>query len=90
MLLVAFFLYSAHWLTINGDQPSIPENPPPISKEAQRQECLDPGVKSDIMKPKSKVKTEAGKGKLKLKLQEKVELKPITTHELSVVRLHFL
>ena len=78
-------MLTAHWLAINGEQPSIPENPPPVSKDAQRQECLDPGLKNDIMKPKPKIKTEPGKGKLKVKLTEKVELKPLTTHELSVV-----
>ncbi|XP_043996368.1 transcription initiation factor TFIID subunit 6 isoform X1 [Gambusia affinis] len=32
----------AHWLSIEGVQPSIPENPPPASKEQQKAESTEP------------------------------------------------
>ena len=35
----------AHWLSIEGVQPTIPENPPPLERDLQRQESIDP-VKS--------------------------------------------
>lgn len=33
---------AAHWLAIEGVQPSIPENPPPLSSESQKQEGINP------------------------------------------------
>uniref|UniRef100_UPI00358F8747 transcription initiation factor TFIID subunit 6 isoform X2 n=1 Tax=Myxine glutinosa TaxID=7769 RepID=UPI00358F8747 len=38
----------AHWLSIEGVQPSVPENPPPIPKEQQKKESTEP---LRIMKP---------------------------------------
>ena len=32
----------AHWLVIDGVQPTIPENPPPVSKDEQQLECVNP------------------------------------------------
>lgn len=32
----------SHWLAINGVQPAIPENPPPLERDEQRLECVDP------------------------------------------------
>lgn len=37
----------SHWLAIDGVQPSIPENPPPIGKEIQQRETVQPLVKSE-------------------------------------------
>ena len=36
----------AHWLAIDGMQPNIPENPPPIDKDKQLKEILEPSAKS--------------------------------------------
>lgn len=73
----------AHWLVIEGVQPTIPENPPPVSKDAQRLESVDP-----ITKLNQSAKDTAGKpttGKIqKLKNVETVHVKQLATHELSV------
>jgi hypothetical protein len=36
---------AAHWLCIDGVQPTIPENPPPVSKDQQKLESIDPVTK---------------------------------------------
>ncbi|XP_058482386.1 transcription initiation factor TFIID subunit 6 [Solea solea] len=78
----------AHWLSIEGVEPSIPENPPPATKEQQKVESTEP---LKVVKPgqedeatiqgKSQGATAAdGKGKEK----GLIRLKPRSTHELSV------
>lgn len=74
----------AHWLSVDGVQPTVPENPPPLSKEAQKLESVDPISK--LSKPSNK--DSAGKpicGKAaRLKASESVHVKQLATHELSV------
>ncbi len=74
----------AHWLCVDGVQPTIPENPPPQSKDVQAQESVNPIKKLE----KSDVKDTTGKpaiGKAhKLKNVETVHVKQLATHELSV------
>ncbi|CAG9108233.1 unnamed protein product [Plutella xylostella] len=74
----------AHWLSVDGVQPTVPENPPPLSKEAQKLESVDPITK--LNKPANK--DAAGKpvcGKAaRLKASESVHVKQLATHELSV------
>ncbi|AWP00182.1 putative transcription initiation factor TFIID subunit 6-like isoform 2 [Scophthalmus maximus] len=78
----------AHWLSIEGVQPSIPENPPPAPKEQQKAESTEPlkvvkpGQEEDAtIQGKSQGATAAdGKGKEK----GLIRLKPRSTHELSV------
>ncbi|OWR42164.1 transcription initiation factor TFIID subunit 6 [Danaus plexippus plexippus] len=74
----------AHWLSVDGVQPTVPENPPPLSKEAQKLESVDPVSK--LSKPANK--DSAGKpvsGKAaRLKASESVHVKQLATHELSV------
>lgn len=36
------FICPAHWLSIDGIQPAVPENPPSLSKDQQRIESADP------------------------------------------------
>ncbi|XP_014351560.1 transcription initiation factor TFIID subunit 6 isoform X2 [Latimeria chalumnae] len=85
----------AHWLSIDGVQPAIPENPPPAPKEQQKAEATEP---LKAVKPgqeeegqlKGKGQTTAapdGKGKdKKTPLLEggALKLKPRSIHELSV------
>ena len=82
-------LFAGHWLAIDGEQPAIPENPPPISKDVQKMEALDPGIKATVNKPKPKISSEPGKAKHK-KVPEKVKLKELSTHELSVVSYYYV
>lgn len=74
-----------HWLSIEGVQPTVPENPPPVPKDVQKQAVLDPSVKSAISKPKPRASNEPGKPKHKAKVPSKAKLKEISSHELSVV-----
>ncbi|XP_077403379.1 transcription initiation factor TFIID subunit 6 isoform X3 [Vanacampus margaritifer] len=78
----------AHWLSIEGIQPSIPENPPPAPKEQQKAESTEPlkvvkpGQEEDgTIQGQNQGATAAdGKGKEK----GPIRLKPRSTHELSV------
>ncbi|XP_041973975.1 transcription initiation factor TFIID subunit 6-like isoform X2 [Aricia agestis] len=74
----------AHWLSVDGVQPTVPENPPPLSKEAQKLESVDPISK--LSKPANKdVSAKAMCGKAaRLKASESVHVKQLATHELSV------
>ncbi|XP_040828854.1 transcription initiation factor TFIID subunit 6 [Ochotona curzoniae] len=86
----------AHWLSIEGCQPAIPENPPPAPKEQQKAEATEPlksakpGQEEDgPLKSKGQGATPTdGKGKEKkappLLEGTPLRLKPRSTHELSV------
>ncbi|XP_014669571.1 PREDICTED: transcription initiation factor TFIID subunit 6-like [Priapulus caudatus] len=77
----------AHWLSIEGQQPGIPENPPPAEKSEQVMESLDPLAKLAAIKPlKDKAsKYGGGRGKHRTPRQpELVKLKDLEIHELSV------
>ena len=74
----------SHWLSIDGVQPSVPENPPPISRDLQKLESIDPTVKVSSILPKLKMNTDPGKIKSRVKAPEKVRIKEVTTHELSI------
>ncbi|KAG5275285.1 hypothetical protein AALO_G00145710 [Alosa alosa] len=78
----------AHWLSIEGVQPAIPENPPPAPKEQQKAESTEPlkAVKpgqeeEGSIQGKGQGATSAeGKGKKEAMMR----IKPRSTHELSV------
>ncbi|KAH0626013.1 hypothetical protein JD844_000710 [Phrynosoma platyrhinos] len=85
----------AHWLSIEGVQPAIPENPPPAPKEQQKAEATEPlkatkpGQEEDgTLKGKGQNATSAdSKGKEKkgpLLEGAPLKLKPRSIHELSV------
>ncbi|XP_052215321.1 transcription initiation factor TFIID subunit 6-like [Dreissena polymorpha] len=78
----------AHWLCIDGEQPAIPENPPPATKDQQKMEILDTSVKTMIDKShKAGVKPGADIGKRKQKpkgVSDLVRMKELSVHELSV------
>ncbi|XP_044752034.1 transcription initiation factor TFIID subunit 6 [Coccinella septempunctata] len=69
-----------HWLSIDGIQPTIPENPPPATKSMQKLESVDPINKKPLKETSGKPTT----GKQKLKNVETVQIKQLATHELSV------
>ena len=71
-------------MTVDGVQPSVVENPTPITKTTLQKEAIEPTIKSE-MSNKRKPNAEPGKSKQKLRTREKVQLKEVTTHELSVV-----
>ncbi|XP_049339172.1 transcription initiation factor TFIID subunit 6 isoform X1 [Astyanax mexicanus] len=76
----------AHWLSIDGVQPSIPENPPPATKEQQKAESTEP---LKAVKPgQEEDGSIQGKGQsgtsAEVKGKEKLRMKPRSTHELSV------
>ena len=71
-----------HWLSIDGVQPAIPENPPPVSKDQQRIESVDPA--SAIKTQSQGSNGTAQKMGQKKKQVEMVRVKQYATHELSV------
>ncbi|GFY53499.1 transcription initiation factor TFIID subunit 6 [Trichonephila inaurata madagascariensis] len=71
----------AHWLSIEGVQPTIPENPPPVSKDQQKMESMDPAAK--LPKIGSSPTNKGSKEDIAKHL-EIVRLKQLATHELSV------
>ncbi|KAG8430538.1 hypothetical protein GDO86_020424 [Hymenochirus boettgeri] len=84
----------AHWLSIEGVQPAIPENPPPVTKEQQKTEATEP---LKVAKPGQEDESAKGQGQgagtLDGKGKEKktpileggpLKLKPRSIHELSV------
>ncbi|XP_011301175.1 transcription initiation factor TFIID subunit 6-like [Fopius arisanus] len=75
----------AHWLCIDGVQPTIPENPPPVSKDVQKLESVDPTTKLANKSANMSVGKPGGGGKgQKLRNVETVHVKQLATHELSV------
>ncbi|XP_050085890.1 transcription initiation factor TFIID subunit 6 isoform X2 [Anopheles aquasalis] len=74
----------AHWLAVDGVQPTVPENPPPLSKDVQALDSVNPAHKLD----KTHLKDTTGKPAIskthKLKNVETVQVKQLATHELSV------
>ncbi|KAL8567190.1 hypothetical protein ACOMHN_046600 [Nucella lapillus] len=80
----------AHWLSVEGVQPAIKENPPPVSKELQKKEIMDPSMKKLIDKG-HKTQKPGGSNTLSSRLNLKrkhpdsmFRLKDLTPHELSV------
>ncbi|XP_067949206.1 transcription initiation factor TFIID subunit 6-like [Watersipora subatra] len=66
----------AHWLAIEGVQPAIPENPPPLSRDTQKVEGINPATKATGDK--------MTKNKLISKKSKDVRIKPLSEHDLSV------
>ncbi|XP_076070024.1 TBP-associated factor 6 isoform X2 [Oratosquilla oratoria] len=69
-----------HWLAIDGVQPTIPENPPPVSKDIQKKDSVDPAAKLAAHAEAKDQKHIHGRG---MKSIETVKVKQLATHELS-------
>lgn len=69
-------------MCIDGVQPTIPENPPPVAKDVQKLEAVDPVNK--VTKPTKESSGKPSTGKQKLRNVETVQIKQLATHELSV------
>jgi len=78
------YIRLAHWLSIDGEQPAVPENPGLVSRDLQRLESHDPSVKTGSSRPAGQKVGELSH-RPKTKVPEKVRLKDLTTHELSIV-----
>jgi transcription initiation factor TFIID subunit 6 len=75
----------AHWLAIDGVQPSIPENPPAQSKDQLQAESSNPLSKLNTLDAKDNKLNQVLQSKpTKLKNMETVNVKQLATHELSV------
>ena len=42
MIFINLLSSPAHWLAIDGIQPTVPENPAPVSKDDQKLVAIDP------------------------------------------------
>lgn len=77
----------AHWLSIEGVQPAIPENPPPAPKEQQKAESTEP---LKVVKPGQEEEGSIQKGQGATSAEAKgkkdglMRMKARSTHELSV------
>jgi len=75
-------------LSIDGEQPAVAENPGQLSRDLQRLDSHDASVKTAVgsRPPTQKSATGDLSHRTKSKLPaEKVRLKDLTTHELSIV-----
>jgi len=76
-------MHAAHWLSIDGDQPAVPENAAPRDSQP-RLDIHDTAAKTAVSRPQ---KVGELTHRAKAKIPEKVRLKELTTHELSIVSL---
>ncbi|XKL65897.1 hypothetical protein PGB90_009317 [Kerria lacca] len=75
----------SHWLAIDGVQPTIPENPPPVSKDEQKLESVNPIANLRKKENEKELHGKPTTGKIyKLRNVETVHVKQLATHELSV------
>ena len=73
-----------HWLSIDGIQPAIPDNPPPLSKDRQRLDSINPALTLQESLGKALSSTNKFISQKKKKMVEVVKVKQYATHELSV------
>ncbi|XP_036800332.1 transcription initiation factor TFIID subunit 6 isoform X3 [Oncorhynchus mykiss] len=77
----------AHWFSIEGVQPAIPENPPPAPKEQQKTESTEP-LKAVKPGQEEEGAIQKGQGATSAEAKGKkdglMRMKPRSTHELSV------
>lgn len=85
----------AHWLSVEGVQPAIPENPPPVTHEQQSKDVVETipkmKIKDSTVSPAVNTKQRTTKTEQKLFTTPSAfstvpseKLKPLVTHELSV------
>ncbi|KAH7646621.1 LOW QUALITY PROTEIN: transcription initiation factor TFIID subunit 6 [Dermatophagoides farinae] len=72
-----------HWLSIEGVQPAIPENPPPLSKDRLRLDGIDPSLVLKLQNTPG-IQTNKFITQKPKKMVEVIKVKQYATHELSM------
>lgn len=77
-----------HWLAVEGVQPSIPENVPPLSLSAQKELALS-RLEQDLSMSSKELRLERKRKKDESNETELIKLKPLQPYTLSLEQQHY-